>query len=112
MVRSKHKPATEAVASKYHQDAYGVSQHIREALLEGQNQHIISLKKAQVAQAAEPDQQVTEPKEEGADVPRVQEAFVTHLALKPYFEERAHDDKDVVDTYEDVPEVYKFHSLL
>lgn len=77
MVRSKHKPATEAVASKYHQDAYGVSQHIREALLEGQNQHIISLKKAQVAQAAEPDQQVTEPKEEGADVPRVQEAFVT-----------------------------------
>lgn len=40
MVRSKHKPATEAVASKYHQDAYGVSQHIREALLEGQNQHL------------------------------------------------------------------------
>lgn len=36
----------------------------------------------------------------------------SHLALKPYFEERAHDDKDVVDTYKDVPEVYKFHSLL
>lgn len=39
--------------------------------------YIIGLKESKVSQASEPDQQVAKPKEQGADVPRVQEALIT-----------------------------------
>ena len=104
MIGPENGPSAEHEAHVDERRADDEAHDVGHGSLQRENEDVVVLEKAEVAEHAEPNEEVPETEEESAEVPQVP---VGIARLDHLLDHRPDDDQDVVDAYHNVPAVQK-----
>jgi hypothetical protein len=105
VIGSKDEPSAEGESCVDEDGAEEESEDVGGRSSEGEDEDVVRAEEAEVAEDAEPDEEVADPEEDGAHVPRLTSQL---LVLDLLLEGRANDDEHVIQDDEQVPEVEEF----
>lgn len=106
MIGPKDDPSAEAVAQVYYPGAADESDNVRERRPESQDEDIVLLEVAQVADNSDPDKHGAQAQEDAAHV-----VTSENLGLYGYFENRADDGQCIADDDQNVPAIDKLQAV-